>query len=67
LISRYLFLDLLIVEAEYQFWFFHGGNCPGLVENIKENKLKYIKGWNYQKEDIENIAEYLRLKIIHQK
>lgn len=51
-----------IVEAEYQFWFFHGGNCPGLVENLKENKLKYIKGWNYQEEDIENIAEYFYKK-----
>ena len=47
-----------IVEAEYEFWFFHGDSCPGLTEKLKENKLKYIKGWDFQKEDTELIVEY---------
>lgn len=47
-----------IVEAEYQFWFIHSGECSGLAKNIQENKLKFIKGYNYEEEDIETVAEY---------
>lgn len=51
-----------IVEAEYEFWFFHGGNCPGLVKRLKAEKIKYIRGWNFQREDIAVISGFLAEK-----
>lgn len=47
-----------IVEAEYQFWFFPSANCQGLASKLKESKLKFVKGWDFQEKDIETIVQY---------
>lgn len=56
-----------IVEAEYQCWFIHSGNCPGLCSKINRNKFRYTNagptGNEFQEEHIEIAAKYLYDKL----
>lgn len=55
-----------ISEAEYQYWFLHSGNCPGLGAKLRENKLQFTRqsasGRNFEENDIEIAANFLFTK-----
>jgi hypothetical protein len=52
-----------IVEAEYQFWFSPNAKCKGLASKLRENKLKFVKGWGFQEKDIGTIVKYFHEKL----